>query len=139
MPCCIHSKGTITMRSLPVDVSRINFIGSGKALEKAEYAELADGTRKRSGNQAKDDNGVPLWTIDVFVDDDDALRAEAIGVTVASFEPPQTEKFKPVKFRKLTATIYADRGSGQAKVSLKAEGVEGAQGGHKAQQHDGAA
>ena len=128
------------MRSLPVDVSRINFIGSGKAIEKAEYVELSDGSRKRSGNQAKNDDGTPLWTLDVFVDDDEALRAEAIGVTVASYEPPVAEKFKPVKFRNLTATIYADRGSGQAKVSLKAEGVEGNHHGSKAaQQHEGAA
>lgn len=113
------------MRSLPIDVSRINFVGSGKAVEKMEYVELSDGSRKRSGAQAKDENGVPLWTVDVFVDDDDALRAEAIGVTIASHEPPQSQKFQPVKFRNLTATIYADRGSGQAKVSLKAEGIDG--------------
>lgn len=112
------------MRTIPVDINRITFVASGKQVEKAEYVELSDGQRRRSGNQAKNDEGVPLWTVDVFVDDDTADRAEAVGVTVASHDEPWTEKWKPVRFRNLTATIYVEQGTGRPKVSLKAEGIE---------------
>jgi hypothetical protein len=111
------------MRSIPVDLTRISFIGSGKVLEKAEYVELSNGERKASGNQAKDDAGTPLWTVDVFLDDDEARRAEAIGVTVASYDMPACPKWQPVHFREVTATIYVDRSSGRAQVSLRAEGM----------------
>ena len=112
------------MRSLPVDLTRIAFIGTGKVIEKGEYVELSDGSRKASGQQAKDDAGTPLWTVDVIVDDDDARRAEAVGVTVASYEEPKTPKWQPVRFREVTATIYLDQRSGRPAVSLRAEGIE---------------
>lgn len=111
------------MRSIPVDLTRINFVGTGKVIPKAEYVELSDGSRRASGNQAKDDAGTPLWTVDVIIDDDDAKRAEAIGVTVANYDEPQTTKWRPVAFREVTATIYVDKSSGRATVSLRAEGM----------------
>ena len=113
------------MRKIPVDTSRITFMGTGKRVSRAEYVELSDGQRRRSGNQAKDDNGVPLWTVDVIVDDDEADRAEAVGVKIASHDEPMTEKWKPVRFRNLTATIYVEQGTNRAKVSLSADGIEG--------------
>lgn len=117
------------MRKIPVDQSRVSFVGTGKRVEKAEYVELSDGSRKRSGNQAREQRpdgtvGPPLWTVDVHVDDDDADRAETVGVTIASFEEPVTEKWKPVRFRNLTATIYRDQSTGQPKTSFKADGIE---------------
>ena len=112
------------MRSIPVDLTRITFIGTGKVIEKAEYVELSDGSRRASGQQAKDEAGTPLWTVDVIIDDDDARRAEAIGVTVATYEPPDTPKWAPVRFREVTATIYTDQRSGRPMVSLRAEGIE---------------
>lgn len=112
------------MRSIPVDVSRITFVGTGKVIPKAEYVELSDGSRRASGNQDVDERGFKLWTVDVIVDDDDARRAEAIGVTVAQMDEPVTPKWQPVRFVGLTATIYQDRDSKQPKVSLKAKGIE---------------
>lgn len=118
------------MRTIPVDTSRIQFMGTGKTVSKAEYVELADGNRRASGQQAREKLadgtfGAPLWTVDVIVDDDDSMRAEAVGVTIASHDEPRTEKWKPVKFKNLVATIYVEQGTGRAKVSLKAEGIEG--------------
>jgi hypothetical protein len=115
----------ITMRSIPVDLSRCTLIGTGKVSTKAEYVTLSDGSTRASGNQAKDEaTGLPLWVIDVLVDDDDARRAEVVGVTVPAAEEPVTTKWRPVAFRNVTATIYTDRQSNQAKVSLKAEGMD---------------
>lgn len=113
------------MRSIPVDLSRCTLIGTGKVSSKAEYVELSDGSRKASGNQARDEStGLPLWVVDVLVDDDDARRAEVVGVTVPFPDEPVTPKWRPVAFKNVTATVYVDRASGQAKTSLRAEGMD---------------
>lgn len=112
------------MRTIPVDTTRVSFIGTGKAVAKAVYVEMSDGSRRRAPDQAMNEHGVLLWTVDVLVDDPDALRAEVIGVTVASPEEPVVAKFRPVAFYGVTATIYRDQTSGQPKVSLRAEGIE---------------
>ena len=117
------------MRAIPVDTTRVQFIGTGKCAERAEYAELSDGSRRRTGQQAKDpESGLPMWVVDCLVDDDDARRAEVVGVAVASAIEPECPKGRPVVFRGLTATVYVDRASGQAKVSLRAAGIESAAG-----------
>lgn len=113
------------MRNIPVDLTRCNLIGTGKVSAKAEYVELSDGSRKASGQQAKDvESGLPLWVIDVLVDDDDARRAEVVGVTVASADEPVTVKYRPVPFRGVVARTYVDRGSGRVAVSLVADGID---------------
>jgi len=113
------------MRTIPVDSTRCVLIGTGKVSAKAEYGELSNGDRRPTGNQARDEaTGLPLWVIDVLVDDDDARRAEVVGVTVPAAEEPTTAKYQPVRFRGVTARIYSDRASGQARVSLVADGVE---------------
>jgi hypothetical protein len=35
------------MRRIPVDCTRVRFLGTGKVAERAKYAELSDGTRRR--------------------------------------------------------------------------------------------
>lgn len=112
------------MRSIPVDASRLSLIATGKAVPKVIYAELSDGSRRRTDRQATDDAGVPLWTVDVLVDDDAADRAEVIGVTVPSAVEPTVQKFRQVAFRGVTARLYRDNMSGQPKVSLIAESID---------------
>lgn len=124
------------MRAIPVDTNRVTFIGTGKAAARAEYVELSDGSRKRSGEQAKDDHGVPVWVIDVLVDDDDADRAEVVGVKISSRDEPRTEKWKPVRFHNLVVVPYVDRGSNRVALSLRADGIDHGKG---AQQHQPAA
>lgn len=126
------------MRAIPVDTTRTQFIGTGKAAARAEYVEATDGVpggerrRIRSGNQAKDeDTGLPLWVVDVLVDDDDAERAEVIGVKVASRDEPHTAKWQPVRFRGLVCSPYVDKGSGRVALSFRADGIEGAPAAHK--------
>ena len=113
------------MRTIPVDTSKVQFVGTGKAAARAEYVELSDGSRKRSGNQATDDNGVPLWVVDCLVDDDEADRAEVVGVRVAAWDEPKTQKWQPVRFVNLVAVPYVDRGSSRVALSMRADGIEG--------------
>lgn len=119
------------MRQIPVDTNRVMLIGTGKAAARAEYVELSDGQRRRSGNQAKDDNGMPVWVVDVLVDDPDSDRAEVVGVRVSSHDEPVTEKWKPVRFRNLVAVPYADRSTGRVALSMRADGIEGPAQAHK--------
>ncbi len=113
------------MRSIPVDSTRVNLIASGKCAPKMQYAELVDGQRRATGQQAAhEDTGMPLWVIDCFNDDDDARRAEVVSVTVPSFDEPVTEKWRPVRFVGLVGTVYVDRSSGRAQVSMRAESIE---------------
>lgn len=115
---------------LYLDPTRTVLVFSGKVVPKAEYVEVSNGERRRSGNQAHDvlpdgGKGAPLWTVDVFPDDDETMRAEALGVTVASWDEPTGRKFQPIKFVNLRANVYVDQRSGRAAISLRADGVEG--------------
>jgi hypothetical protein len=115
------------MRRIPVDTTRVRFLGTGKVAERAKYAELSDGSRRRVPDaQDTDDQGRPIWVVDVLVDDPDADRAEIAGVKVACHEVPATELGKPVKFIALTALPYVQQGTNRVALSFAAEGIEGA-------------
>lgn len=114
------------MRNLPIDTTRMTLLASGKLMPKAEYAELADGTRKRvpGGQQTDRDSGLPLWVVDCFLDDDEEEgRAEVVGVTVATREKPEVKKFKPVEFVGLVATAYVPHGQSRVSYSFRASGI----------------
>ena len=112
------------MRNLPIDSSQLSLLSSGKCMPKAEYAVLADGSRKRvPGAQAADVvTGMPLWIVDCFLDDDEEEgRAEIVGVTVSSYERPEVKKFRPIEFVGLVATAYVR--DGRAAFSFRAAGI----------------
>jgi hypothetical protein len=114
------------MRRIPVDTTRVRFVGTGKAAARAKYAELADGTRKRVPDaQDTDDQGRPMWVVDVLVDDPDADRAEVAAVKVASYEVPTTRLGQEVKFVGLTALPYVQQGTSRVALSFSAESIEG--------------
>jgi hypothetical protein len=111
---------------LYLDTNRTTLVFSGKVIPKAVYAELSDGSRRRvPDRQATNDAGVPLWTVDCFVADEESARAEVIAVTVASHEEPTGRPFQPVKFINLRANVYVNQQTSRAAVSLKADGIEG--------------
>lgn len=114
------------MATLHLDGSKTNLIATGKVRPVAVYAEKADGTNVRvPGAQEKSDFGVPLWAVDVMLDDDDATRVEAITVKVPATDEPVVPKFQPVRFEGLTCKPYKDR-SGQIALSMRAESIVGA-------------
>ncbi|MEQ3551167.1 hypothetical protein WIS52_11860 [Pseudonocardia nematodicida] len=112
------------MRSIPVDTSKVQFIGTGKVAERAEYVQLSDGSRKRSGNQAKDETtGLPVFVVDVLVNDPENNRAEIAGVKIAAAEAPQTQLGQPVQFRDLVAVPWVDDAR-RVQMSFRAAGIE---------------
>ena len=87
------------MRKIPVDSTRVRLLGTGKAAARAVYAELSDGSRRRVPDQQdKNEQGVPMWTIDVIVEDEDADRLQVAGVKVPSYEPPVAPFGQPITF-----------------------------------------
>lgn len=112
------------MRSIPVDTTKVQFIGTGKVAERAEYVQLSDGSRKRSGNQAKDETtGLPVFIVDVLVNDPENNRAEIAGVKIASAVAPETQLGQPVIFRDLVAVPWVDDAR-RVQMSFRASGIE---------------
>jgi hypothetical protein len=114
------------MRRIPVDTTRVRFVGTGKSAARAQYAVLADGSRKRVPDQQEmNEDGVPMWTIDVIVDDPETDRAQIASVKVATFEVPSTRLGEEVRFIGLTALPYVMQGSNRVALSFTAESIEG--------------
>lgn len=112
------------MATLPIAAERITLVATGKVRPVPVYAEMADGSRKRVPDaQEKNDNGVPIWAVDVQLDDEDADRTEAIAVKVASMEQPEPPKWRPVEFQGLTCKPYVPNGGRQVQLSMRAEGI----------------
>lgn len=111
------------MATLPLDGTKIVLIATGKVRPVAVYAEMADGSNKRvPGAQEQTDAGVPVWAVDVQLDDDDANRTEAVSVKVPSHDEPRPAKWQPVTFVGLTCKPYIPSGSRQVALSMRAEG-----------------
>jgi len=113
------------MANLPIDASKITLVATGKVRPVAVYAEDAAGQNRRvPGAQEKSDFGLPLWAVDVLLDDDDATRVEAISVKVPSNEEPVVAKFQPVTFHGLTCKPWVNgRAGNQIALSMRAEGI----------------
>jgi hypothetical protein len=112
------------MATLPIAAERITLVATGKVRPVAVYAEMADGSRKRVPDaQEKNDQGVPLWAVDVQLDDEDADRTEAIAVKVPALEQPEPPKWRPVEFTGLTCKPYMPNGGRQIQLSMRAEGI----------------
>lgn len=110
---------------IPVDAQQLRMISAGSTVEESrEYGELADGTSRWTGNQARLEDGRALWVLYAFVPGDEGTRPEMVKIKVASHEPPETGAFPDVlEFDALTASPYLDRATGRVNVSWRCDGV----------------
>lgn len=121
------------MPALPIDASKITLVATGKIRAVRTYAEMADGSRRAvPDSQEKSDSGLPLWTVDVLIDDEESDRAEPVGVKVASKEEPKPAKYQPVLFEGLRAMPYVDRRTNRVALSFRADGIAAQSAGRKA-------
>jgi hypothetical protein len=110
------------IRQLPVDTARLELVSTGHVTPVAEWAELADGSRRPiPGGQAKNDYGRPLWVVDAIPVDEE--RGEVVGIQVASEDEPQVEQFKPVQFDGLQVRMSVGRNDGKLKLYWSADGL----------------
>lgn len=108
------------MRTIPVDGERVTLVSTGKVMAKPVYEE----GQKVQGRQASDDYGTPQWIVDCIDDSEETLRSEAIGVVVSSPVQPVLQKWRPVVFEGLVASVYRDKLTGQPKASFRASGIK---------------
>jgi hypothetical protein len=114
------------MAQFPIESSRLTLIATGKCRPVALYAENAAGEKVRvPGAQETDERTkLPVWTVDVQLDDDEAARAEAIGVKVSAAQEPRPAKWQPITFENLVCTPWVDkRANNQLKFSMRATGI----------------
>lgn len=128
----------MTLRNLPVDTSRVQLVAAvPAAAAAAEWAELADGSRRPSGNQAREKRedgslGSPLWIVDCMVAGED--RGTLVSVQIASDQEPQVGQFQPVAFEGLVARCSVGR-DGKLRQYWSATGVKGGKPAPKPEHH----
>ena len=109
------------MATLPIDTTRYAMICTGKV---SPVSEWSDG--KPTGQQARDANtGMPLWNVDVLVDDD-ADRSTVASVVIGSLDEPRVRKLAPIAFVGLTANVYVNRRTQALTLRFSADAVAGA-------------
>ena len=126
----------MTLRTIPVDPHRVQLVAAVPAATAvSEWAELADGSRRPSGNQAREKRedgtfGDPLWQVDCLVAGED--RGTLISVQIASGDEPKVQQFAPVAFEGLVARCSVGRADGKLRQYWSATGVQQpGKGGHQ--------
>jgi hypothetical protein len=102
-----------------VDANHLTLFGTGtEARQKMAYA--ADGTS--TGKQQTDDNGVPLWIVEVY-DGAEGASAAPVRITVAAKDVPQPlARFSPVRLSgAVTVRPYVQ--AGRISFAVKAGGI----------------
>lgn len=117
---------------IPVDSSRFSAMFSGNVVPSREWIETADGRRTRSDVQATNDQGQPLWEVEIVYSDIayGQARTEAAPVLVPSQTEPKPAAFTPAAFQGLTVNAYGTKTG--MRTSFSAEGLgaaKAAQGG----------
>ncbi|MFC4951284.1 hypothetical protein [Pseudonocardia sp. GCM10023141] len=86
------------MRSYPIDAERVRLISTGTVSPVTKWVELSDGSRRPdpTGRQDEDENGRPLWRVEVIMPADEGDDRDKTGVaeiTVASKDRPDPGAF----------------------------------------------
>jgi hypothetical protein len=106
----------IIMREIPVDMTRVRFVATGKGAARMTYKPTGetnpDGSekRKRTNEAEVDDQGRTIYIVDCLVDDPLADRAEIAAVKVPASRPPVTTMGQELEFVGLVAIPYAQNG-----------------------------
>lgn len=112
------------MTTYAVDIARQSMIATGVVNPVDEW-EGERGNRKRTGNQAKTDDGVPLWSVEVgyITESFDKQMTVNAGVTTPAAEKPDPAPYTPIEFAGLSAMVRVNYKSGQLVESWTAEGL----------------
>lgn len=109
------------MPEYPIDSDRSNMIATGKVAAQFEW----DTEGRRTDRPKRDDGtGMPLWIVDVLVDDEDAARSVVAGVVVPSLDAPVVAKLHPITFERLRVSVYVQRRTGALVSSWSADGIK---------------
>lgn len=107
------------MPSFPIDQDRAVLVSAGSVEPVAEWVDTPDG-RRPSGDQVRNDQNIPLWTVYCLVMGGD--RPELVGVRVPSPTIPEPAPMEVVHFERPTVLVKLTR-NGTLGQYWAAEGV----------------
>lgn len=133
------------MRAYPIDAERCRLISTGTCTPVTKWIELSDGSRRPDpqGRQDEDEQGRPLWRVEIILPADEGDERDKTGVTeilIASKDAPDAGAFGDLlTFEGLTMSPgYVSKKTGQlSPPRWSADGIRKQHG--KAQQHQQAA
>jgi hypothetical protein len=114
------------MPTYAVDGERTTLVGTGIVEPVMDWTETADGSRRPSEHQARDEaTGMPLWGVEVLHQQTTWGRASTVTarVTVGAPAQPMVGQFAPVAFRGLTVDVRVNRKSGALTETWRAEEI----------------
>lgn len=123
------------LRDIPVDQGRTRLISAvSAAAQMPEWGELSDGSRRPTGNQAREKHedgtlGAPLWQVDCLIAGGD--RGSLVSVQIASTDEPKVAELAPVVFTELTVRPVVGRADGKLKQYWSATGVDNGKAHHQ--------
>jgi hypothetical protein len=112
------------MGTYAVDPTRTVLVGTGNVDAVMEWEAGADGGRRPSSTQARDEGtGMPLWGVEVLVPQVTWGRSSMVTarVTVGAPARPALAQFAPLGFRGLVVEVRVNRTSGALVESWRAE------------------
>lgn len=113
------------MTTIPVDMSRMQLIGTGNVEPMREWSEGADGRNRPTDVQATGQDGVPLWSVEVLRQDKvfGSEKTVSAQVTVPSRTQPEIKAFAPIALRGVEVSVYAAKNGGM-RESWRAESLD---------------
>lgn len=87
----------------------------------------ATGRRKQSGDQDRNDQGIPLWSVEVtYIAESYGRSSTAVSkVTVATTQQPVVAAFDLVEFEGLTVSVSVNKSAGVLREFWTAAGMGG--------------
>jgi hypothetical protein len=116
----------LVMATYAIDSGRTTLVGTGIVEPVMDWTETADGSRRPSEHQARDEaTGMPLWGVEVLHQQTSWGRASTVTarVTVGAPAQPVVGQFAPVGFRGLTVDVRVNRKSGALTETWRAEEI----------------
>jgi hypothetical protein len=114
------------MPTYAIDGGRTTLVGTGIVEAVMDWTETADGSRRPSEHQARDEaTGMPLWGVEVLYQQTSWGRAATVTarVTVGAPAQPVAAQFAPVAFRGLTVDVRVNRKTGALTETWRAEEI----------------
>jgi hypothetical protein len=114
------------MATYAIDSGRTTLVGTGIVEPVMDWTETADGSRRPSEHQARDEaTGMPLWGVEVLYQQSAWGRAATVTarVTVGAPAQPMVGQFAPVAFRGLTVDVRVNRKTGALSETWRAEEI----------------
>jgi hypothetical protein len=103
------------MASYAVDSRRQEMTATGIVEAVHDWEEAADGRRRPSEHQARDENtGMPLWAVEVLYTQTSYGRESSLTakVTVGSVDKPTPARLAPVEFADLRVELRLNKAGG---------------------------